>query len=219
MEIQQVIKLWKDLNIESCEIEFNCGGDSMGDLTASFTDNVKHDTVECKELQDYFEDAVYNHVQFYVNSDGHYQGEHGTVTVTLNEDDLEEPFFDYSKNAQSEWSESCESVFDIKLPKETAQFVKDNISNINGGDGGYTVNFKKDLILSDKEETLLQELQETIEQKTNDFSPDIEDGELDDWFTFTTNSDQNALKNLTVKGNNLKMCISNSYTIYKDSED
>ena len=85
MEKQEAIKLWKELKIESGTMEFSCGGDSMNDYSFTFYGGGKE--IESSELKDYFDDAVYKHVEFYVNSDGHYQGEAGTVEITLDNDD------------------------------------------------------------------------------------------------------------------------------------
>src|ERR1700691_5187239 len=99
MEKKETIELWNKLKIESCTMKFSCGGDSMNDYSFTFYGGGKE--IESPELKDYFDDAVYKHVEFYVNSDGHYQGEAGTVEITLDDDDD----FSYCKAAQSEYEE------------------------------------------------------------------------------------------------------------------
>jgi hypothetical protein len=212
MEINEAINLWKKNKIQECIITFDCGGDSMGNLEAALHDK-KGEDVECKELKEYFEDTVYNRVEFYVNSDGHYQGESGTVDIVLDEDGSD---FDYTKNAQAEFSESISSVLGIKLPKEIIEFINDKISNINGGNDGFAKSFKRDFILSDREEGLLDQLEQIIEEKTSSFIPESVDS-VEDWYSYTTNSDESEITELTIKEGELQVCINNSYIVYKDS--
>lgn len=212
MTLKDVIKLWKKLKIKECILTFDCGGDNMGSTDFIFTD-VDDKEIESAELTAFFNEAIYNNVEFYVNSDGHYQGESGTVTITYNEDEKD---FDYDKSATSEWSESCRNIMEVELTDEMVNFIKENVSNINGGrDGGIVVNYKKDLILSDADEKLVEELQYLIETETSEYDPD-DVPEIDEWYTFTTNNPDTSLKELTLEGNNLKIEITNSYTEFKD---
>jgi hypothetical protein len=211
--MEEIVKIWKKLKIESCTLEFDCGGDSMGSTSfVFFGKNGKE--IESKELTDYFEDAVYDNVEFYVNSDGHYQGESGTVEITLNEDGDD---FDYAKNAQSEYSESQESELEIELSPKTIAFIKENVLNINGGDGDIVVNFKRDFIMTDEQEQILEELKAKIETEAEEFVPELEDedGEVEEGCTYTTNEDGEVL---TIKGKSLKMLITNRYTEFRDSD-
>ena len=66
--------------------------------------------------------------------------------------------------------------------------------------------------MTDEQQLLQTELEELIKEKTNDFTPDV-DGELNDWFSFTTNDEG---KQLTLEGNLLNIEMSNSYTVYKE---
>lgn len=67
------IKLWKELGITSCTMEFSCGGDSMNDYNFTFykTNNKKGKNqpaviqIECQELTDYFDNQVFREVEFY----------------------------------------------------------------------------------------------------------------------------------------------------------
>ena len=152
---QEAVKLWKELGITECEMEFSCGGDSMNDYTFTFFKG--SEKIESPELDTFFEDEVYKHVEFYVNSDGHYMGESGKVHIELDEEDDELLFqnhpFTYSKSAQSEFSERFTSVGEMKLTKKELEFLQKNVSNINGGDGDFNMNFKRDFILTDEDET------------------------------------------------------------------
>jgi len=211
--MENAIKIWKKLKIEKSILEFDCGGDSMGSTEFKFFDKNENE-IESNELTTYFEDAVYDNVEFYVNSDGHYQGEAGTVEIVLNEDG---DSFDYSKTAQSEYSETQTSKMEIELSPKMIEFIKENVSNINGGDGNVVVNFKRDFIMTDKQEKLLEEIKAKIETETEEFEPELdnEDGEVQDWFTFTTNDDGEVL---TINGSDLIVSIRNSYTEYRDSD-
>ena len=213
MELEDAIKLWKELGIEQVDFNFCCGGDSMGE-TELCLQNKNGENIESEELKEFFDDAVYNNVEFYVNSDGHYQGESGNVIITLND---EEDDFYYSKNAQSEWSESHDSIVNFELPQNMIDFIKENVSNINGGnDSGCVINFKKDLILSDEDEKLISEIEKTITELTSGFSPpDLE--EVEEWYTFTTNGE--AGSELIINDNELRVIITNTYTEFRDSED
>lgn len=211
MTTEDAIKLWKELRIETCTMDFNCGGDSMGDTSFSFSDD-KGD-VSCQELEDYFDNEVYQRVDFYVNSDGHYQGESGTVDITLNDDGDD---FDYCKNAQSEYSETHTSETEIELSPEMVAFINDNVSNINGADEGEVViNFKREFIMTDEQEKIQEKLQEKIYDEISAYEPDDLNGDIDEWFSFTTNEEG---EELTIEGNRLKVTVRNSYTEYRDSD-
>ncbi len=216
------IKLWKELGITSCTMEFSCGGDSMNDYNFTFykTNNKKGKNqpaviqIECKELTDYFDNQVFREVEFYEASDGHYIGESGSVEITLDDD---EESFSYYKNSQSEWSERTSEVIDIKLTKNEIEFINNYVLNINGGDGDVNVNFKTDFIMTDDDDTLLEELKDKINDVASNHSPEC-DGELDEWYSFTTNGDGD-LEQLTIEDNHLKVEISNSFTTYRDEDN
>jgi len=192
MTTQEAIKLWKELSITECIMEFSCGGDSMNDYSFQFFNGNKK--VESPELDSFFEDEVFKQVEFYVNSDGHYIGEAGEVHIELDDSDEEEHTFTYSKSAQAEFSERFSSYGELKLTKKEVEFIKENILNINGGDGEINVNFKRDFILSDEDDVLLEKLK----NKIDDFAVNLEiegegDGDASDWYSFTTNI-KNLLK-------------------------
>jgi hypothetical protein len=213
MGLEEAVKLWKELGITHCTMNFNCGGDSMGDTSFSFED--ENGDVSCQELEDFFDDEVYRHVEFYENSDGHYQGESGTVEIDLNEDEGE---FEYSKCATGEWSETETSIIDVELSPKMIEFIQKNISNINGSyDGGAVINFKRDFIMTNEDEVLLKEIEDKIFEVVEEYEPDLKDGELDEWFTYTTN-DGSDLVDLTIEENILKVVVYNSVTVFRDDD-
>ena len=208
---EEIIKIWKEKNIDYINFNFSCGGDSMNDTSIEIYDK-DGNIVEHSELESYFNDKTYDNVDFYVNSDGHYQGEFGVVIITLND---EEDDFDYSKSSSSEWSESSESEAEFQLTDEEAQFVTDHVLNINGGDGECVINFKKDFILSDKQEEMLKDLEERIIDFVEDFVPEDVGGEMQDWNSFTTNEEGDELK---LVGNMLTLSINKSFNIIKEED-
>lgn len=217
MNQEQAVELWKSLGIAEAIFNFNCGGDSMGD-TDIVLEKENGESVENEELANYFDSEVYKNVDFYVDSDGHYQGESGTVTITLNEDDdTENPFFDYSKEALSEYSETVMTITEFELNEKQLKFIKENVENINGSKDGFVINYKKDLILSDEEEMLIKEIEDEICNKAVDFVPET-DEEVSDWYTYTTNIVGEEVEVLTIIETGLKMIMTNSVTRYVDSD-
>lgn len=205
--INEIIKIWNDNKVTYCEMEFSCGGDSMNDW--SFTFYTDDDTIVNDDLYCYFDDEVFKRVDFYINSDGHYLGEHGIVHIEMNNEGDE---FEYSKNAQSEWSETISSEILIKLTDEQAEFIRLNVADFNGGfDEGVNVNYKRDFIMTDKLEKLEKELLDLIENTTTHFTPNTED-ELQEYFRFETEDD------LVNENNELVITIHNEVYIYTDSE-
>lgn len=210
--MENIIKIWKDLGINEAQIQFDCGGDSMGSMDIAFSDT-KGKKIKSPELESYFLDSVYEHIEFYVNSDGHYQGESGTVNITFEE---EGEYFEYTKDAQAEFSETHTSETYFELSEKAISFIKENVSNINGSQDGAVINFKRDLILSEKDEELITEIEEFIVDKTNNYCPDLEiESEWDEWFSFTTNDEG---EQLIINDNKLKVQMSNQYIKYEISD-
>jgi hypothetical protein len=210
---KEIVKIWKENNISRINFNFSCGGDSMNDTDIEIFDK-EGELVEIQELVNYFDDEVYKKVEFYVNSDGHYMGESGCVEITLCEDD-EEPYFNYSKDAQSEWNEHFTGQAIVTLTDEETAFVSEFVDNINGGGDGFTINYKKDFIVTDRQEKLVAELEIKIDKVAYDFEPEDAQGEASDWITYTTNEDG---EELTLEGNELTLSVSREYYVYSDSE-
>lgn len=161
MQTNDAIKLWKEQNIERCTMEFSCGGDSMNDTDFTLYDK-DNNVVECEELTDYFNNVVYNEVDFYEVSDGHYMGEFGQVEITL-EDDEEEPYFSYDKQAQAEWEETFSETMYVELSEKESEVLK-KVSNINSSfmDSEKNINYKDDCVITEEESNTLDGLLEKI---------------------------------------------------------
>jgi hypothetical protein len=168
MQTNEAIKLWKELNIDRCEMEFSCGGDSMNDTNFTLYDKEDNE-VESEELADYFENQVYKEVEFYEVSDGHYMGEYGKVEITLEEDD-DEPYFSYDKQAMAEWEETFSETMYVELSEKESE-VLNKVSNINGSiwDNEPNVNYKEDCVITEEEEQTLNELLERIGNLSDEF--------------------------------------------------
>lgn len=209
---ENIIKIWKEKNIDHVNFNFSCGGDSMNDTSIEIFDK-EGKLVQDSEVEDYFNDQTYNNVEFYENSDGHYQGEFGVVTITLND---EEDDFEYSKSSSSEWSESSVNEAEIELTDEEAKFVADYVLNINGGEDDIQTNYKKDFILTNEQEETLKGLEEKISEFAQDYTPielnDIE-GEMNEWHTYTTNEEGEELK---LVDNMLTLSITKSFDVIKE---
>ena len=219
MELKEAIARWKELNVDRVILTFNCGGDSMGDMEWDVR-TADDELVSNEDLISYFDREVFNRVDFYVNSDGHYIGESGTVTIELEdyEDDDIEPDFSYNKEAYSDYSESHESTVLIELTDAEVAYIKEYIRDINGGaEERVNINYSKDFIMTDE----MSELEASISEKIGDFTSqympeDIEEGgQLDDWYNFNTD-DFNPIE---FEGNSIKVTINNSVTVQRYSEN
>ena len=221
MTTQEAVKLWKELGITECEMEFSCGGDSMNDYSFNFFKG--SEKIESDELNNFFEDEVFKRVEFYVNSDGHYIGESGKVIIELDEDydDEEDYTFSYSKSAQAEFSERFTSVGEMKLTKKELEFLQKNVSNINGGDGEINFNFKRDFILTDEDEKTLEELKDKVDTFAVEFEVEGDgEGDASDWYSFTTSDEENdETPKLTFEDNKLVLRVSREFYVYRDSAD
>lgn len=112
--MEEIISKWKALNVASATVEYDCGGDSMENIEIEVCDK-EGNSVEAPELDSMLEDEMYRQVQFYEVSDGYYQGESGTVTITL-EGDGEDETLVFEKDAEYEYSE--ESTHDTEYTAE-----------------------------------------------------------------------------------------------------
>lgn len=206
--MEDKIKLWKKLKVNEAVFEFSCGGDSMSE-TEMFLYDKKGKEIDNAELKNYFDDEVYKRVDFYENSDGHYIGEAGKVVITLNDEGDD---FDYSKDAQSEWSEGTSDTEYVDLTEKEIEFINKNVDSIIGSsDETSIINYKTDVILTDKDEKLVKTLVEKLEEFCQGFSPNV-DGDLDEeWYRFTTNDEG---EDIEIKEGQLRIVIEKNYTTY-----
>jgi hypothetical protein len=209
MELKEAIARWKELNLNRVILTFNCGGDNMGDMDWVLYDNADNTVID-GDLVDYFDTEVFKHVDFYVNSDGHYMGEAGTVTVEL---EGEEDDFSYSKDAMSEYEEQIESDLVVELTDAELAFVKEYVSNINGTqDNDVNFNYSKDFIMTDEMVGLEDSIGEKICNTASEFTPEDIDGDISDWYNYETSD------TVEIKDNTISLIITNSYYTQTESE-
>ena len=132
---KEIIETWKKFQVSYLEVEFYCGGDSMGDVTPSFYDS-DGKIIEEEELEAIYycpdndkqglESEMYNKVSFYEVSDGFYQGESGIVRI-----ELEGENFTYAKEAESEFDDNRNIETEIILNDEETELVNKYIQGFN----------------------------------------------------------------------------------------
>ncbi len=189
------IEQWKEHNIDHVDFEFSCGGDSMSDTTIFIYDK-GNNVVQNSDIENYIEEAIYDEVNFYECSDGHYMGESGTVTITLDEDDEEE--FSYSKSSEEEWCEHEPFTEKIELTDEEVDFIEKYVDNINGNmsEGDYNINYKADFVQTDElvvvEEVLMKKVQDYFENYETNLS------DMSDWHTMEVNDTTLDKENKTI---------------------
>lgn len=213
----EMIKLWQDNNVEKCVMNFSCGGDSMNDTEFNLYDK-DDNVIQCQELTGYFENQVYNEVNFYEASDGHYQGEYGTVTITLEDDGDGELYFGYDKQSNSEWSEQFTENVDVELTDEEVEFVKTKVLNIVGGDDGGVINYKEDCILTDEEEKVGEEMLVRLSTIADEHEFKNEEGEPENWWNFRTGESEEN-NSIRLSGNTLTLSVSRTFLVIKEEEN
>jgi hypothetical protein len=207
MENEKAIALWKEQGIERAEMQFYCGGDEMGDYSFEYY-NADDELVECSELDKFFDEEVFKQVDFYVNSDGHYIGESGTVHIELEEED-----FSYIKSAQSEWQETISNTLTIHLTDEQIAYLKEYVRDFNGGvDEFANFNYSKDFIMTDEHERIENEISTILDETTRDYEPET-DNEVNDWYSY---QNEEPMFN---EHNKLLVEMNNETYVYTDSED
>jgi hypothetical protein len=213
MTKKEIIQLWKENDVDHIDFVFSCGGDSMGDTYVVIYDS-NEVVIENKDIADYFDNEVYNAVTFYVNSDGAYMGEDGTVTITFEEVDDDELDFTYSKSSTEEWNETESFSEVINLTDEEVEFIDHYCKDFNGNMGEDTnnVNYKTDFIQTDE----LVAIEENLIAKISDFFNDYEHNleEVSDWNYYEIDCETLDKDKKTVE-----IIMSFQHYVYKDSEN
>ena len=197
--VNEIIQEWKKLNVGEVRFVFSCGGDSMNETSFEISD-VNGKTIDenlCGNLTSYFEDEVYRRVEFYVNSDGHYIGEFGNVSITLNDEDD----FDYYKSSSSEWSESYTEEVKIPISDEEKKFIQTYISDFSGENDSLDYNYKTDFVLTNEMEDLLSNLETRITETCNDYEFEEPIGDQQDEIRYESNGE------VTIDNNELSVWV------------
>ena len=215
-EKEKIIQLWKENGVDSIDYEFNCGGDDMGETTLNILDK-KGELIECKEIEDYFESKIYDNVEFYVNSDGHYMGERGNVYVTLEEEDEEEPYFSYSKSSMEEYNEREDFDVMVELSDEEIEYISLYVNNINTSwSDDVNFNYGTDFIKTDRHEELEKSIDEKLTKYYNDYEPELEGEDSGTDMSYNTNEDEDVI---TIEDNKLKVTLTYESYVYKEGND
>jgi len=189
--MKQIISDWKKLSIAYAQFEFNCGGDSMGDTEITFFDEQNNEVEDNCGLAGYFDDEVYRNVTFYDTSDGHYMGESGHVDIRLND---EGDGFEYTKCAQSEWSELVEGIMLCEVTKEEAEFLNEYIGGMSDANwNGEQTDYKKDFILKPEHEEMVSNLHEKFSDCANEFEPETTGEPSDEPVQYNTAKDEGEM--------------------------
>jgi hypothetical protein len=163
METNEAVQLWKERNIQRCEMEFNSGGDDMGEYTFTF---YGENDVEVKDngLWNFFDNEVFNNVKFYECN----EGEYGTVTITLDNEDG--TLFVYDKTSWTDESETITEPSDIELTPEEVALLRDKIERfIFTSDEPPVYTYYKDCILSEKEMETLNTFKERVSKYAEEY--------------------------------------------------
>jgi hypothetical protein len=177
--MEKLIEEWKEKGVDRAEFEFSCGGDSMNDTSLVFFDKEDKEVIMSNESRETLDNDIYSNVEFYVNSDGHYQGEHGTVLVEFN---VEENEFNYSKSATEEWSESFSDIITIEITPELHKFCKEYVLEISGESNYLDIEYAKDFYINSEKLEMLKDIQEIINENMDNHEPeDTSEGEIEDY--------------------------------------
>lgn len=209
MENSEIIELWKELKVTNVQFNFSCGGDSMGDTSIRIiTDNGE---IENKTLENYFDREVYENVDFYVNSDGNYLGESGTVYITLRNDK-----FIYNKISTFEYLENVEARVKVYLTDEEVDFINEYVFNIVGSEYDDLIyNYKKDFVLTDE----LEKIQDSISSKIKEsYSYSLFDLKSNEDFFYSSDEYRVNVPNpIVINDNNLEVEFITSIIRYEDN--
>lgn len=202
--MEELIKEWLEKGVDRAEFEFSCGGDSMNDTNLVFFDKENKEVIMSNESKETLDNDIYNNVEFYVNSDGHYQGEHGTVLIEFNAEDNE---FNYIKSATSEWSESFSDTIEIEVTPELHKFCKEYIYEISGEHNYLDIEYAKDFYINSEKLKMLEDIQEIINEAVDDHEPeDKSKGELEDYISTS--------EFVTIDNNKIKFNYDYRKTVY-----
>jgi hypothetical protein len=184
------IEYWKNAKIDYAIFIFSCGGDSMGDTELTFYDANSNPIEVDLSFQSLIEDMIYSKVEFYVNSDGHYLGESGKVTIKLEDDE-----FDFTKESTSEYCEWSKMVIDYPLEDDELELLNKYIKSFSSSNEGYSsdIDWKETLELTSDIKLLCKSfIDDDIENYVSDIlinDTDF-DGEFDSFY-YRTNKNEN----------------------------
>jgi hypothetical protein len=159
-----MIELFKQHNVSQVVIEFDAGGDQVNTLDISQIVDENQNDITTPKLIKEFEgliDMCFGRVDFYANSDGHYQGEYGQIIVEVITENGEEDL-EFSKYSTSTYNETHEENFEAEkvLSPNLIDFCKENVEGIllDSDSVKVVANYSKDIILTKEIEKILEEI-------------------------------------------------------------
>lgn len=216
--MEELLKIWKQQNIKKAIVTFACGGDSMNDIEVHELECIDGSIPKQNEAIEFIEgtlpDLVMDSVEFYVNSDGHYMGESGTVEVALNEDGSE---FTFDKNASSEWLEEYTEETEYRITEEEATILEKYVDRLsyNRWEGELEIDFKKDGVISDEDMDMITLIGDKIKDLSDEYRHSDSDGEKsEDSVSFET---EDPIVMRDDDGCYVELNITASYYEYKES--
>jgi|688.fasta_scaffold17451_23 hypothetical protein len=202
--MEELIKEWLDKKIDRAEFEFSCGGDSMNNISLIFFDKENKEVIMSDESRETLDDNIYENVEFYEDSDGHYQGEFGKVLIEFDEEENE---FNYSKSATEEWSESFTDIIKLEITPELHKFCKEYVLEISGESDFLDIEYAKDFYINSEKCKMLEDIQEIINEAIDNHEPENTlAGELEDYVNMSNFA--------TIDNNKIKFNYDYGKTVY-----
>ena len=150
-------------------------------------------------LSSYLSHDIFQEVEFYEASNGNYIGEHGIVTIKLNE---EEDGFEYDKSSKSIYNEGIAQLIKCEITEEQARFLGEYVMSMDGSDGEeYVINYIKDFILTEKMEEMVDELHYAFYERVEDWASNFFADELED------ESESYSIRDITTTEENRKFYV------------
>lgn len=140
--------------------------------------------VDSQELETYLTDEVYNNVEFYECSDGHYLGENGVVEIELQDDQLS--FF---KTGHSEYEDYVTDTEVVQVEDWVKQVILEKIESMSGTTytnwedppflGDTAINYRGDCIITERDEEAIRIFAQKMRDQSLNHEFDIEQGDGD----------------------------------------
>jgi len=230
-KLKHIILLWKKLKVEDIVFEYNCGGDSMNDTTTNINlpeESIKVFINERREIERYFEDEIYNKVEFYEASDGHYQGEFGNVLIELVEEKNGTAYFTFTKESSSEWSETYSGNMPLELTKEEYNLLNKNVESL-ADDGDFyemqratmNITYKGDVFFNKEEMVIFESFKRKLADAVHNFNDyEVEENDYIEGSEYGMYSISVA-DDMTTDGNTHKLVVevSRNYNVVKEDDE
>jgi hypothetical protein len=178
------IETLKDLfinnQVDRIEWIYSAGGDSLNETeTVGYLGD---EEVDVKEHESIIDDFALDNTDIADSSDGHYEGESGTVTITY---DAQEDVLVTSKDFESHWNESYEEEDYINITSEEKEILsKIDVFKVEIPKSSYEeILFKEDTYVSKEMHGLLESITEKMIDVAMDFEPSKGDGETNEYMT------------------------------------